>query len=62
MIKLINKVNNKVIAEVLTNHNMTTEEVLELVGIDLGECGDEGQYKDQDGEEFWIEDLKRVEE
>ena len=61
MIKLINKANNKVIAEVLTNHRMTTEEVLELVGIDLSECGEEGEYRDQDGEMFWIEDLEWVE-
>lgn len=60
MIKLVNKANNKVIAEVLTNHRMTTEEVLELVGIDLSECGDEGEYRDQDDEIFWIEDLEWV--
>ena len=61
MIKLINRVNNKVIAEVIANHSMTIEEILELVGIDLDKCGDEGQYKDQDGEEFWIEDLEWIE-
>lgn len=61
MIKLVNRANKKVIAEVLTNHRMTTEEVLELVGIDLSECGDEGEYRDQDGEMFWVEDLEWVE-
>jgi hypothetical protein len=32
-IKVINRLNEKVIAEVVTNRRMTIEEVLELVGV-----------------------------
>ena len=39
--KVINTANQKVLAEVMTNHGMTVEEALELVGIDLSVCDDE---------------------
>lgn len=53
--KVINRLNEKVIAEVVSNRRMTIEEALELVGIELIP-DDEGAYKDADGEPFWLED------
>ena len=58
--KVINTANQKVLANVMTNHGMTIEEALELVGIDLSVCDDEGVFKDLDGEDFWIEDCEMV--
>lgn len=54
--KVINRLNEKVIAEVVTNRYMTIEEALELAGIELINPDDEGAYKDADGEPFWLED------
>lgn len=57
--KVINTANGKVLANIVTNHSMTVEEALELVGIDLSQCDDnEGFYRDLDGEPFWMENLK----
>lgn len=58
--KVINTANQKVLAEVMTNHGMTVEEALELVGIDLSVCDDEGAFKDIDGEDFWVEDCEMI--
>ena len=59
--KVINTANQKVLAEVMTNHGMTVEEALELVGIDLSHCDEnDGSYKDLDGEDFWIEDCEMI--
>ncbi len=56
--KIINTANGKVIAEIVTNHRMTTEEALELVGVDLTICDDEGAFEDLDGQKFWLEDCE----
>lgn len=57
--KVINTANQKVLAEVMTNHSMSIEEALELVGIDLSACDEnDGSYKDLDGEDFWMEDCE----
>ena len=58
--KVINTANQKVLAEVMTNHGMTVEEALELVGIDLSVCDDGGAFKDLDGEDFWVEDCEMI--
>lgn len=59
--KVINTANQKVLAEVMTNHGMTVEEALELVGIDLSHCDEnDGSFKDLDGEDFWIEDCEMI--
>ena len=59
--KVINTANQKVLAEVMTNHGMTVEEALELVGIDLSHCDEnDGSYKDLDGEDFWVEDCEMI--
>lgn len=58
--KIINTVNGKVLADVITNHRMSIEEALELVGYDLSHCDDEGAYIDDDGEQFWLEDCEEI--
>lgn len=60
--KIINTANGKVLADVITNHRMSIEEALELVGYDLSHCDDEGAYIDDDGEQFWLEDCEEVDE
>lgn len=57
--KVINIANGKVLANIVTNHSMTIEEALELVGIDLSQCDEnEGFFRDLDGKPFWMENLK----
>lgn len=58
--KIINTANGKVLADVITNHRMSIEEALELVGYDLSHCDDEGAYIDDDGEQFWLEDCEEI--
>lgn len=58
--KIINTANGKVLADVITNHRMSIEEALELVGFDLNQCDDEGAYIDDDGEQFWLEDCEEI--
>lgn len=58
--KIINTANGKVLADVITNHRMSIEEALELVGFDLSQCDDEGAYIDDDGEQFWLEDCEEI--
>lgn len=60
--KIINTANGKILSEVITNHRMSIEEALEAVGIDLSTCNDEGAYRDNDGELFWIEDCEEADE
>lgn len=60
--KIINTAKGKVLADVITNHRMSIEEALELVGYDLSHCDDEGAYIDDDGEQFWLEDCEEVDE
>ena len=60
--KIINTANNKVLADIITNHRMSIEEALEAVGIDLSTCDDEGAYRDNDGELFWLEDCEEADE
>lgn len=49
--KIINTANNKVLANIITNHRMSIEEALEAVGIDLRTCDND-----------WIEDCEEVDE
>ena len=39
--KIVNTANNKVLANIITNHRMSIEEALELVGYDLSQCDDD---------------------
>jgi hypothetical protein len=61
--KLINKVSNKVIGEVTTNHSMTMEEVIEVLdGEIINDMNDERWSDDGDnviinGNRYWFEDL-----
>ena len=58
--KIINKINGEVIAEIITNHSMTIEEALELVGERFET--DDPSFDDPDfivdGEEVWVEDCE----
>ena len=58
--KIINTANGKVLADVITNHRMSIEEALGLVGFDLSQCDDEGACIDDDGEQFWLEDCEEI--
>lgn len=58
--KIVNIVNGKVMANIITNHRISIEEALELVGYDLSQCDDEGAYIDDDGERFWLEDCEEI--
>lgn len=59
-IKIVNTANGKVMANIITNHRMSIEEALELVGYDLSHCDDEGAYIDDNGEQFWLEDCEEI--
>lgn len=61
-IKIVNTANGKVMANIITNHRMSIEEALELVGYDLSHCDDEGAYIDDNGEQFWLEDCEEIDE
>lgn len=58
--KIVNTANGKVMANIITNHRMSIEEALELVGYDLSHCDDEGAYIDDNGERFWLEDCEEI--
>lgn len=62
MFKIINTANNKVIARIETNMNMTLDEMLEFMGMNPREVDDDGACRDLDGEQFWYEDLEIEEE
>lgn len=58
--KIVNTANGKVMANIITNHRMSIEEALELVGYNLSHCDDEGAYIDDNGEQFWLEDCEEI--
>ena len=60
--KIINTVTNEVIAEILTNHSMSLDEALEIVGDIINDADDERFSDDGDnviirGTRYWYEDL-----
>lgn len=54
--KVINKENNGVLAEIVTNRSMTIEEACELMGIKI--MATEEDYQNGDG--YGIEDIEMV--
>ena len=54
--KLIDKETGVMVANILTNHSMTIDEGLELVGCTVD---DDGQIRDRDGEllEAWYDNI-----
>ena len=55
--KLIDRATGETVVEILTNHSMATDEVLDFFGITLD---DEGQLIDEAGEPMghWYDDLE----
>lgn len=60
--KIINTVTNETVAEILTNHSMTLDEAINLVGEIINDADDE-RFSDDgdnviiDGKRYWWEDL-----
>lgn len=60
--KIINTVTNETVAEILTNHSMTLDEAINLVGEIINDADDERFSEDGDnviidGKRYWWEDL-----
>jgi hypothetical protein len=50
--------NGKVIGTLTTNHSMTKEEAMELLGFTWVSDESEGDHwKNEDGDEYWSEDI-----
>lgn len=60
--KIINTITNEAVAEILTNHSMTLDEAINLVGEIINDADDE-RFSDDgdnviiDGKRYWWEDL-----
>lgn len=60
--KIINTVTNETVSEILTNHSMTLDEAINLVGEIINDADDE-RFSDDgdnviiDGKRYWWEDL-----
>lgn len=60
--KIINTVTNETVVEILTNHSMTLDEAINLVGEIINDADDE-RFSDDgdnviiDGKRYWWEDL-----
>lgn len=62
IMKIINTVTNEVISEIITNHSMTLDEAIELVGEIINNEDDErfsfdGDNVIIDGNRYWYEEL-----
>ena len=60
--KIINTITNETVAEILTNHSMTLDEAINLVGEIINDSDDERFSEDGDnviinGKRYWWEDL-----
>lgn len=60
--KIINTITNETVAEILTNHSMTLDEAINLVGEIINDADDERFSEDGDnvivdGKRYWWEDL-----
>lgn len=56
--RLYDKNTNETIADIMTNHRMSTDEILDLMGYTVN---DEGQIYDEDNEQLlnaWYDDLE----
>ena len=62
--KIINTITNETIAEITTNHSMTLDEALELIGAEINKDMDDERWSNGydnvilDGERYWYEDLE----
>lgn len=62
--KIINIITNEIIAEITTNHSMTLDEALELIGAEINKNMDDERWSNGydnvilDGERYWYEDLE----
>lgn len=60
--KIINTITNETVAEILTDHSMTLDEAINLVGEIINDADDERFSEDGDnviidGKRYWWEDL-----
>lgn len=60
--KIINTITNETVAEILTNHSITLDEAINLVGEIINDADDERFSEDGDnviidGKRYWWEDL-----
>ena len=60
--KIINTITNETVAEILTNHSMTLDEAINLVGEIINDADDKRFSEDGDnviinGKRYWWEDL-----
>lgn len=64
--KIINKANNEIVGEVITNHSMTLEEAIECIGGEFINDMDDDRWSDDgdniiiDGKRYWHEDLDYI--
>lgn len=62
--KIMNTITNEVIAEINTNHSMTLDEALDLIGAEIINFMDDERWNNDydnvilDGERYWYEDLE----
>ena len=62
--KIMNTITNEVIAEINTNHSMTLDEALDLIGAEIINYMDDERWSHEydnvilDGERYWYEDLE----
>ena len=57
--KLIDTKTNEIVADIITNHSMCIDEILNLMDITVN---DDGQFVDDNGAEInaWYEDLEMI--
>lgn len=58
--KIINKINDEVVAEILTNHSMSLDEAIELVGSFIPQEDPWDTNVEIDGVEYFSDDLDLV--
>ena len=62
--KIMNTLTNEIIAKINTNHSMTLDEALELIGAEIINGLDNGRWTNDyycvifDGERYWYDDLE----
>lgn len=55
--KIINKVTGEVVAEIITNHGMTLDEAISLVGSFIDQEYSDDPNVEINGTEYWSDDL-----
>lgn len=58
--KIMNTTTNEIIGTITTNHRMTVEEALELIGAEKTEGGMDIPDYTLDGKEIWVEEIELI--